>query len=94
MEMPQNIQLEQFLKHEEEVKEKLKIKNRPIITMTYVMVLVFLLLFGHLIYFMIHDSKKIIADPHNKRQDYYSEYIVRGNIVSADGKLLATSETD
>lgn len=93
-EMTGNTQLEQFLRHEESVKEKLKIKNRPIIVMTYLMVLVFLGLFGHLIYFMVHDSKKIIADPHNKRQDYYSEYITRGDIVSADGKILATTSTD
>ena len=92
--MSQNPQLEQFLKREESIKEKLKIKNKPIAMMTYIMVLVFLGLFGHLIYFMVHDSKKIIADPHNKRQDSYSEYIVRGDIVSSDGKVLATSETD
>ncbi|HCA21485.1 MAG TPA: peptidoglycan glycosyltransferase [Lachnospiraceae bacterium] len=62
--------------------------------MTYLMVLIFLGLFGHLIYFMVHDAKKIIADPHNKRQDYYSEYIIRGDIVSADGQVLATTVTD
>ncbi len=94
MMIPENTELEHFLKREEEIKEKLKIKNKPIITMTYLMVLVFLALFAHLIYFMVHDSKKLIADSHNSRQDYYAKYIRRGDIVSADGKVLATTTVD
>ena len=94
MMIPENTELEHFLKREEEIKEKLKIKNKPIITMTYLMVLVFLALFAHLIYFMVHDSKKLIADSHNSRQDYYAKYIRRGDIVSADGEVLATTTVD
>ena len=89
-----NPELERFLKREDEIKEKLKIKNKPIIMLTNIMVLVFLGLFAHLIYFMVHDSKDIIADSHNSRQDYYAKYVRRGDIVSADGKILATTVVD
>lgn len=86
--------LEAFLRHEEEVKQKLKRKNRPVVVMTNIIVLVFLGLFSHIIYFMVHDSKKVIANANNKRQDYYNEDIVRGNIESSDGKILAQTLTD
>ena len=86
--------LEAFLRHEDEVKQKLKRKNRPVVVMTNIIVLVFLGLFSHIIYFMVHDSKKVIANANNKRQDYYNEDIVRGNIESSDGKILAQTLTD
>ncbi|SEF44193.1 peptidoglycan glycosyltransferase [Eubacterium ruminantium] len=89
-----NIDIETFLKHEEDVKNKLKRKNRPIVVLTYIVVLVFLGLFSHMIYFMLHDSKKVISNANNKRQDYYTEYIIRGRIESSDGAVLAETQVD
>ena len=56
------ISIDSFMKHEEDVKAKLKRKNRPIVVMTYIMAVLFLALFGHIIFYMIHDSKKVIAN--------------------------------
>ena len=88
------ISIDSFMKHEEDVKAKLKRKNRPIVVMTYIMAVLFLALFGHIIFYMIHDSKKVIANANNKRQDYLSKYVTRGNIESIDGTVLARTDVD
>ena len=35
---------------------------------------------------------QILSSPYNKRQDSQAQYVVRGNIESADGKVLATTQ--
>jgi peptidoglycan glycosyltransferase len=43
---------------------------------------------------MICDSQEVINNPANKRQELLAQKIIRGDIVSADGKVLATTRTD
>lgn len=48
----------------------------------------------YLCMFNIKDAKNVINNPYNKRVDNQAEKVVRGDIYSADGTLLATTDTD
>lgn len=69
-------------------------KNREIIHITYVFVGLFVLIIGYFSYFMIARSNEVINNPYNKRQDLLAEHIIRGKILSADGKTLAETVVD
>ena len=43
---------------------------------------------------MIRDSSEVINNPYNKRQDLLAEQIIRGDILSSDGKVLAHTLVD
>ncbi|HCL09689.1 MAG TPA: peptidoglycan glycosyltransferase, partial [Blautia sp.] len=44
---------------------------------------------GYLIYFDGIKSDDFINSPYNTRQDSFSDRVVRGKIMSADGQVLA-----
>ncbi len=49
-------------------------------------------MFGYIIYFQVAEAEKIVADAGNRRQDAMSDLVRRGDIVSSDGVVLATTE--
>ncbi len=67
--------------------------NKQILKVTYAVVIIFLCMVGYLVNFMVSDSEEIINNPYNKRRDILAEKVVRGNIYSADGKVLAKTIT-
>ncbi len=83
-----------FLEREKDKAKKNRIKNKPIVFMTYVMVLTFMALFGYLIYFTAHDSDKVVANAANKRQNSFDKFVTRGEILSSDDKVLAETVKD
>lgn len=60
----------------------------------YVFLALFCLMIGYLIWFQVFRSDSVIRSSYNSRQDLYSEYVVRGDILSSDGVVLAYSEED
>lgn len=68
--------------------------NQQIMLVTYIFVGLFIMMMGYYTKFMITDSSEVINNAYNKRQDLLAEQIVRGDIVSADGKVLAHTITD
>lgn len=71
------------------------IRSHEMLILTYVFTALFLGLVGYLLYYQICVSDNVINSPYNrKRQDILAERIVRGEIVSADGKILAETVTD
>ena len=64
-------------------------KNREFAVITYLFVGLFLILIGYFAYFQIYKSEDFINSPYNTRQETFAEHVVRGNILSADGKVLA-----
>ena len=68
--------------------------NRQVVIVAYCVVIVFLAMIGYLVKFMVQDSSEIINNPANKRQELLAERIIRGDIVSSDEKVLATTHTD
>ena len=68
--------------------------NREIMLITYVFVAVFVGLIIYLLCYTQFQSSDIINNTYNKRQDLYAKKVVRGDILSRDGQILATTLTD
>ena len=64
-------------------------KNREYSIITYFFFFIFLALIGYFIYFQTAKSEQFINSPYNSLQDLFSQYVTRGDIVSADGHVLA-----
>lgn len=68
--------------------------NKEILRVTYVMMLMFFGMIGYLIYFDAVGSKDVINNVHNSRLAKMADTVVRGDILSADGEVLAESVDD
>lgn len=68
--------------------------NQQIMVITYVFVLLFLSMIGYLVYFMVVQSKDVINNSYNQRQNLLAERTVRGKIVTEDGEVLAETVAD
>lgn len=64
-------------------------RNREFAVITYLFLGIFLLMMGYMAYFQLFRSEDIINSPYNRRQDTFAEHVVRGEIQSDDGKVLA-----
>ncbi len=49
----------------------------------------FIVMMGYIAYFNIAESRDIIRNPHNGRQDSYADRVVRGKILDRNGNILA-----
>ena len=49
---------------------------------------------GYMVYFQTIKSEDFINSPYNSRQDTFADRVVRGKIMSADGKVLAETVVD
>ncbi len=58
----------------------------------YLFLALFCLMIGYLVWFQVFRSDSVISSPYNTRQDLYAEHVIRGDIVSSDGVVLATTE--
>lgn len=68
--------------------------NKNILGVTYLMVAVFLGLAVYLGYFLQVRSEDVINNSYNARLDSFSDRIVRGKILAADGTVLAQTQVD
>lgn len=72
-----------------------EIRSKEMLIITYIFVFLFLGLIGYLIYYQARVSEDVINSPYNrKRQEILSTHVVRGSILSADGKVLAETTVD
>lgn len=55
---------------------------------------IFVCLIGYFIYFEAIKSEEIINSAYNPRLSSFEDHVVRGDILSADGVVLATTEVD
>lgn len=49
-------------------------------------------LFGYIVYFMVAESDRVIANSRNKRQDAFADVVIRGDIITSDGEVIATTD--
>lgn len=68
--------------------------TKPIINIAYIIIGLFILVIAYYVFFMVTKSEDIVNNPYNKRQDLLAEQIVRGKIISSDGKTLAHTVTN
>ena len=68
--------------------------NRQILKISYLFVGLFLVLMGYIGYFVSVKSKDIVTNPRNQRQDILAERVIRGDIKSSDGEVIATTKVD
>ncbi len=81
-------------KKDKSVKKK-RGQNRQILQMTYLFVLMFCVLIGYYGYFLVAESEEVVSNPYNSaRIDQQAERILRGNILSSEGDILAMTQTD
>ena len=66
--------------------------DRAILRLTYLFGLFLFATIGYLGYFLYAKSGTIINSPYNLRQDLLADRYIRGDILSSDGKVLATTE--
>ena len=59
--------------------------------MTYVFSGVFLLLIIYMVKFIGYDAKSVISNTYNKRTDLLAEDVIRGDILTSDEKIIATT---
>lgn len=91
---PNMLEENEFFRKEREKEEKNRIKNKPIVFVTYIMVALYLCLFGYIVYFTAVDADSVIANSRNKRQDSFADVVIRGDIVTSDGEVVATTITN
>lgn len=68
--------------------------NRQIGVITYLFLALFIAMLVYLAYFTQTEAKNIINSTYNKRQALLESRIIRGDILSSDGQLLATTMSD
>ncbi len=64
-------------------------QKKELYRIMYLFAGIFLLMCGYLSYFLIFESRTVINNPYNLRQENLGKKIVRGPILSADGEVLA-----
>ena len=69
-------------------------RNVPVLVTTYFVLLLFIVMFVYLIRFVVVDADTTIANSYNKRQSIYAEKVIKGQIISSDGEVLAETLVD
>lgn len=82
------------LEERKEVRKKRRSQNPEILAVTYVFSALFVLLIGYFAYFNVFVSEDVINSPYNVRIQAFAETIIRGDIVSNDGTILAETLID
>lgn len=74
---------------QKEITKKRKARNKEYTFVSIFFGIIFISMIGYLIYFDGIKSDDFINSPYNTRQDSFSDRVVRGKIMSADGQVLA-----
>ena len=69
-------------------------KNKEFAVIAYFFIGIFLAMIVYFTYFQVARSEQFINNPYNTRLDTFAKRIIRGDIVTDDGTLLATTKTD
>lgn len=75
-------------------RNKSKSNNKELSIVVYIFVGLFILLMGYFVFFNLVKSPSIINSSYNKRQDLFAKKVIRGKIISSDGKVLAQTNVN
>ena len=73
----------------QEKKKNKKSKNEEMLYVAYIFLGIFVCLIGYFIYFQTMVSSNVITSPYNKRQDTFADRVIRGEIKTSDGEIIA-----
>ncbi len=79
---------------EKDVKKQNKKQNREMAVVTYIVMVLFLVMAGYVVYFVMHDSDEVLNNSYNNRQELLAKRVTKGSILSDTGKVLAETKTD
>lgn len=77
-----------------EVRKKRRSQNPEILAVTYVFTALFVAMIGYFVYFNGFVSKDVINSAYNVRVNSFADTVIRGDIVSSDGTVLAETLVD
>lgn len=77
-----------------ETTSKTRASGKEYVVISYLFVLIFVSLIGYMIYFHVKLKDDILNSPYNTRQNSAAEFVVRGDIESSDGEILAYTQVD
>lgn len=69
-------------------------QNREFTVITYFFFFMFIALMIYFVYFQLVTSENFINSPYNSLQDLFAQRVVRGKVITADGKVVAESSLD
>jgi len=75
-------------------KSRHKNYKKPIYNITFIFLGLFTIMIGYYSYFITIRSKEVINNPYNRRQELFAGRIIRGQILSADKRVLARTLVD
>lgn len=76
------------------MQNKPKDPRKSIFQIMYIFLGLFVLMAGYFSYFIIFQSDEVINNTYNKRQEVLEQRVVRGDILSSDGEVLAHTKLD
>lgn len=82
------------IEERKQVRKKRRSQNREILMVTYAFAGLFVLMIGYFVYFNAFVSKDVINSAYNVRVNSFADMIIRGDIVSSDGAVLAETLVD
>ena len=68
--------------------------NTELSVVTWIFVLLFMLLIGRIVYILVAESDRLKSNINNTKADSNSENVIRGDIITSEGTLLATTLLD
>ena len=80
-------------RNRQEAPVKNSVRNREFAVVTYLFLAIFLGMIAYFTYFQAEKSEAFINSPYNARQDAFADHIRRGDILAAQGEVLATTKT-
>lgn len=72
-------------------RKKRRSKNQEMLYVSYIFLGIFVCMIGYFVYFQMMVSSDVITSPYNKRQDTFADRVVRGDIVTSDDVVIATT---
>lgn len=75
-------------------KPKKKNNSREYTNVLVLFTTLFALLAGYLVYFQAFESRDVINNPYNARIEAMENQVIRGNILSSDGQILASTKVN
>lgn len=84
---------QKFLEEQQGLPVRNSVRNREFAVVAYLFLAVFLGMIAYFAYFQVEKSEAFINSPYNARQDVFADRIVRGDITTAQGEVIATTKT-